>query len=78
MDCIADFIRYVNVCLAATHSHKLTQDVILLISRFLSKVDKTSVDITSDSSVVHEIYNVIVLIDIAPNRDIILHIHHTD
>ena len=78
MDCIADFISYVNVCLTVAHSHKLPQDVILFISRFLSKVDKTSVDVTSNSSVVHEIDNVIILIIITPNRNVVLYIHHTD
>ena len=75
---ITNFIRYINVSLTAAHSHKLTQDIILLISRLLSKVDKTSVDITSDSSVIHEINNVIVLVDITPNRNVVLYIHLTD
>lgn len=75
---ITNFIRYINVSLTAAHPHKLTQDKILLFGRFLSKVDKTSVDITSDGSVVHEINNVIVLIFVTPNRDVVLFIHETD
>ena len=78
MDCIANFIRYINVSLTITHFHKLTQDEILLISWFFGNVYKTSVDITSDGSVVHKINNIIALILIIPNGNVVLCVHNTN